>query len=226
MRPVLDKLVTRLGHDFNQLELLEQALTHRSAASTNNERLEFLGDAVLSFVISDELYHRFTSIDEGRLSRLRATLVKGETLAGIARELDLGDYLLLGSGEMKSGGFRRDSILADAFEATLGAIYLDGGINAARAFIQRLYSERLENLSPDTVLKDPKTRLQEHLQSRRMPLPDYQVVSVTGEAHKQWFKVSCTVEGLSAPTTAEARSRRKAEQQAAADALKLLTNPR
>ncbi len=212
-----------LEYRFNDLGLLEQALTHRSASAQNNERLEFLGDAVLSFVISAELYARFTQEDEGRLSRLRASLVKGETLAKVAKDLALGDYLRLGSGELKSGGHRRESILADAFEATLGAVYLDGGIDPVRRIILALFAERMANLTPETVLKDPKTRLQEYLQSRRLPLPEYAVLTISGEAHKQQFEVSCRVTGLAEPTFASGRSRRKAEQQAAADALARLT---
>lgn len=218
----LDRLTQALGYSFNAPDLLRSALTHRSYGSKHNERLEFLGDAVLSFIVSSELYTRFPALDEGRLSRLRASLVKGDTLAELARGLDLGEYLQLGSGELKSGGFRRASILADALEAVLGAIYLDGGIDAARRVVLTLYGDNLDNVSPGLNLKDPKTRLQEYLQSRRLPLPHYEVVSVTGEAHDQTFVVRCTVQGVPEPTEGVGASRRRAEQSAAEAALKIL----
>lgn len=210
-----DRLCRELGHVFSQPQLLQQALTHRSAASINNERLEFMGDAILSFVVSTELYQRFADIDEGRLSRLRATLVKGETLAEIARGLALGDYLVLGSGELKSGGFRRDSILADALEAVIGAVYLDSDIATTRDLVLRLLAPRLEQLHPAMALKDPKTRLQETLQSRALPLPEYTVLKMTGKSHCQSFTVGCKVAALDMYATAEGSSRRKAEQHAA-----------
>lgn len=224
MRPPLDTLCRHLGYQFADPQLLETALTHRSVGSHNNERLEFLGDAVLSFVISAELYRRFDDVNEGTLSRLRASLVKGDTLALIARDLRLGDYLNLGSGELKSGGYRRDSILADAVEAILGAVYLDGGIDRARQLILELYDERFDAVQPAADLKDPKTRLQEFLQGRRLPLPTYTVTSMEGEAHDQIFTVTCAVEGLDQPTVASAASRRKAEQAAAELALRALEN--
>ncbi|PKM45173.1 MAG: ribonuclease III [Gammaproteobacteria bacterium HGW-Gammaproteobacteria-1] len=224
MRPPLDTLCRHLGYQFADAQLLETALTHRSVGSHNNERLEFLGDAILSFVISAELYRRFDDVNEGTLSRLRASLVKGDTLALIARDLDLGDYLNLGSGELKSGGYRRDSILADAVEAILGAVYLDGGIDRARQLILELYDERFDAVQPAADLKDPKTRLQEFLQGRRLPLPTYTVTSMEGEAHDQTFTVTCAVEGLDQPTVASAASRRKAEQAAAELALRALEN--
>lgn len=218
------KLSQALHHEFATPDFLEVALTHRSVGSVNNERLEFLGDAVLSFVISANLYERFPGADEGRLSRLRASLVKGETLTDIARQLGLGGYLRLGPGEMKSGGHRRASILADALEAIIGAVYLDAGIDAARQLILRLYGDRFEKKLPEAEqLKDPKTRLQEWLQARRENLPQYEVISVSGEAHDQTFVVTCTVNGLPAPTKGEGTSRRKAEQAAAAEALNQLT---
>jgi ribonuclease-3 len=224
LRPPLDTLCRHLGYQFADAQLLETALTHRSVGSHNNERLEFLGDAILSFVISAELYRRFDDVNEGTLSRLRASLVKGDTLALIARDLDLGDYLNLGSGELKSGGYRRDSILADAVEAILGAVYLDGGIDRARQLILELYDERFDAVQPAADLKDPKTRLQEFLQGRRLPLPTYTVTSMEGEAHDQTFTVTCAVEGLDQPTVASAASRRKAEQAAAELALRALEN--
>jgi len=218
----LDDLCRKLEYRFSNNALLEQALTHRSVGSHNNERLEFLGDAILSFVISSELYRRFTDIDEGRLSRIRASLVKGETLAKLAAELSLGDYLRLGSGELKSGGFRRASILADALESIFGAVYLDSNISTIEKMILRLFDERLQKVDPGMALKDPKTRLQEYLQAQQQPLPVYEVAEVRGKSHNQHFTVSCSVEGLSKPVLAEGSSRRKAEQQAAAEVLRQL----
>ena len=210
-----DKLCTVIGYQFEQKDLLGLALSHRSVGGDNNERLEFLGDSILSYVISVELFNKFPEVDEGGLSRIRASLVKGDTLAEIARTLSLGDYLRLGPGELKSGGFRRSSILADAFEAILGAIYLDSDIHSVKQVILRLFAERLDSVDPSTALKDPKTRLQEFLQSRQLPLPSYEVVQITGKAHAQTFTVSCRVEGLDEAVTAEGSSRRKAEQLAA-----------
>ena len=215
MTASVNRLCDSLGYEFRQPELLQKALTHRSAGSSNNERLEFLGDSILSYVISVDLFKRFSDIDEGSLSRLRASLVKGETLAVIARELSLGDYLRLGPGELKSGGYRRSSILADAFEAILGAIYLDSDVDTVQAIILKLFSKRLSEVNPDTALKDPKTRLQEFLQSRQLPLPIYEVINISGKAHAQTFKVSCQVEGVQDAVIAEGSSRRKAEQAAA-----------
>lgn len=220
----LDPLCRSLGYSFHDPRLLETALTHRSVGSRNNERLEFLGDAVLSFAISAELYRRFGNANEGTLSRLRASLVKGDTLALIAIDLKLGDYLNLGSGELKSGGFRRESILADALEAIFGAVYLDSDIERARQLILELYEDRIDAVEPAANLKDPKTRLQEFLQARRLPLPTYSVTAMEGEAHEQTFTVSCSVDGLAEPTVATAASRRKAEQAAAESALRALEN--
>ncbi|HEY0722266.1 MAG TPA: ribonuclease III [Gammaproteobacteria bacterium] len=222
MNPPVERLQRKLGYHFSDEGALHVALTHRSVGRDNNERLEFLGDAILSFVISDELFRRYPRADEGHLSRLRARLVRGDTLAAIARDLELGDYLHLGSGEMKSGGFRRDSILADAFEAIIGAIFLDAGIEPARAFILRHLEPRLAEVDSASSLKDPKTRLQEFLQSRRRPLPSYAVVSVEGVEHAQTFRVECHVEGISEPLQGVGNSRRKAEQMAAEEALKIL----
>jgi ribonuclease-3 len=181
----------------------------------NYERLEFLGDAILSFVIADYLYTNYPGADEGELSRYRASLVKGETLAELASNMELGEYLNLGPGELKSGGFRRKSILADSLEAIMGAIYLDGGIEPARKFILSLYPKRLEAMLSADVLKDPKTRLQEYLQSRRLALPVYETKAVHGEAHNQTFEIVCLVEGLNEPVLGTGSSRRKAEQDAA-----------
>lgn len=215
MTPSVDRLCDRLGYRFVQPELLQRALSHRSVGSDNNERLEFLGDSILSYVISVELFQRFPDVDEGRLSRLRASLVKGDTLAVVARELSLGDYLQLGPGELKSGGFRRGSILADAFEALLGAIYLDADIATVQRITLQLFNERLLDINPETALKDPKTRLQEYLQSRQLPLPSYEVAQITGKAHSQTFTVMCRIDALDTVVTADATSRRKAEQMAA-----------
>jgi ribonuclease-3 len=218
----LDQLQSALAYQFKDVTLLSQALTHRSKGSKNNERLEFLGDSILGFVAADLLYSRFKKSPEGHLSRFRASLVKKETLAELAREFSLGDYLRLGSGELKSGGFRRDSILADGMEAIFGAMYLDGGLEDVRKLIERCLSARLDNLSAETDLKDPKTRLQEYLQSRRLELPDYTVTQTHGDAHEQEFEVQCTVVGLEQPVKGAGSSRRKAEQAAAKLALKKL----
>ncbi len=215
MTPSVSKLCDSLAYRFNRSELLQRALSHRSVGSENNERLEFLGDSILSYVISVELFQRFPKVDEGGLSRLRASLVKGDTLAKLARELSLGDYLRLGPGELKSGGFRRSSILADALEALLGAIYVDSDIATVQRVILHLFNERLLAVNPNTALKDPKTRLQEYLQSRQLPLPGYEVTNITGKAHAQTFTVSCRIEGLDKEVVAEGSSRRKAEQTAA-----------
>lgn len=223
MNSVLDRLRRALDYQFRNPELLECALTHRSVGGRNNERLEFLGDAVLSFVITDTLYHRFPQADEGSLSRLRASLVKGENLARMARALDLGDCLNLGPGELKSGGFRRDSILADALEAVFGAVYLDAGTEAARALILRLYQEQLDMAKPSERLKDAKTRLQEYLQARQLSLPSYKVNTITGEAHNQTFSVECCIEDPACCVRGKGSSRRKAEQAAAEAALEKIS---
>lgn len=215
------KLLANIDYQFKDPALLESALTHRSAGRRNNERLEFLGDAVLGMVIAEALYNKFPTASEGDLSRLRANLVRGETLSKMATALQLGDYLTLGPGELKSGGFRRHSILADAYEAILGAIYLDGGFKVCQRYILTQFAQRLDKVSPESISKDPKTRLQEYLQSRRIPLPDYRVTSIDGEAHAQMFTVECHVEGFSTVSASEA-SRRKAEQLAAAKILESL----
>ena len=210
-----EALAKSVGYQFKDPRLLDIAVTHRSAGSGNNERLEFLGDAVLGQVVAEWLYRSFPESDEGQLSRLRASLVKREALAGIARELALGDFLRLGSGELKSGGFRRDSILADALEAVFGAVLVDGGFEACRDCIHRLYAQRFENISVVDELKDPKTRLQEYLQSRQLALPEYEMVRVTGKAHNQLFDVECRVAALDLVCMGQGSSRRKAEQAAA-----------
>jgi ribonuclease-3 len=217
-----EALARQLDYQFRSPGLLRQALTHRSVGSKNNERLEFLGDALLNCIIADALFQRFPEANEGDLSRMRAHLVKGETLAELAQELMLGDHLLLGPGELKSGGFRRNSILAGAMEAIFGAVYCDSGFNELQALILALYESRLENASIDNLRKDPKTRLQEFLQGRRLALPEYSVVSVEGQDHKQLFRVNCSVAGLGGPITGSGRSRRRAEQDAAARTLEQL----
>ncbi|KKL49328.1 hypothetical protein LCGC14_2316630, partial [marine sediment metagenome] len=186
-------LCKQLHVEFENSELFQQALTHRSADPKNNERLEYLGDAILSFVIAEELFNRFPQVKEGKLSRLRASLVKGETLAEIGRELKLGDVLILGPGELKSGGFRRESILADTFEAILGALYLDSGLEPAKALILRLFDERLNAIDVTETVKDPKTRLQELLQSRKQPLPLYSVKELKTDNKLPIFEASCQV---------------------------------
>lgn len=202
--------------------LFEQALTHRSASGSNNERLEFLGDALLGLIIGEWLYRRFPEADEGDLSRLRAALVKRETLASIARERRLGDFLRLGSGELKSGGFRRDSILADAVESLIGAHYLTQGLEATRDFVLGLYGERLHALPSAERLKDPKTRLQEWLQSRNLGLPEYELLQISGPAHRHTFRIACRIPALDIEVEAEGSSRRKAEQAGAQAALQQL----
>lgn len=217
------RLLSRLGHSFaNNSELAELALTHRSCGAYNNERLEFLGDSLLGYIITDDLYHRFPEAKEGQLSRLRSQLVKGETLAKIAREFGVGECLNLGEGEMKSGGHRRDSILADVVEAFIGAIYLDAGMDVCQTIVLSWFAERLQACSLESLGKDPKTQLQELMQALKLPLPVYEVVKQEGEDHAQQFTVACRVKSLAEPTVAQASSRRVAEKQAAAAALQQL----
>lgn len=215
----LERLSNRIDYQFNDLGYLESALTHRSAGKNHYERMEFLGDSILSFVISVELYVSYPSATEGELSRLRAHLVKGETLSELAADLQVGDFLRLGSGELKSGGFRRKSILADALESLIGAIYLDGGLEPAQAFVLRLLRDKLDAIDLSDELKDPKTRLQELLQSKGLTLPEYEIIATTGQAHNQTFEVACRVSLLNVPVHGTGSSRRKAEQAAACKAL-------
>jgi ribonuclease-3 len=215
-----------LDYECKDAALLEAALTHRSAGSSHNERLEFLGDAVLNCVVAKLVFSEFAAADEGDLSRFRASLVSGEALAVIAAEIQLGDQLRLGSGELKSGGFRRASILADTLEALFGAIYLDGGFDAASRVIERLFAPRMDRLPTAAELKDPKTRLQETLQAQGLPLPTYSVDSISGEAHNQQFQVGCSVVALGLRTVATGPSRRRAEQAAAQLLLDELTRNR
>ena len=217
----LKRLEKRIGYTFENFALLKQALTHRSALGEHNERLEFLGDSILSFAISTDLYLRFPKVDEGDLSRMRATLVCGKMLAEIGREFQLGDCLILGPGELKSGGFRRDSIIADGVEAIIGAAFLDSDIDTVKALILQWFASRLNSIEPGISQKDPKTRLQERLQSRKQPLPVYEVIEIKGEAHNQRFTMSCAIEGLKA-VQGQGTSRRKAEQIAAEKMLDIL----
>jgi len=213
----------RLGHAFRDPALLDAALTHRSASKHNYERLEFLGDAVLNFAVAVLLFREYPDADEGDLSRYRSALVSGSSLAALAAGLGLGEQLRLGGGELKSGGFRRSSILADALEALFGAVYLDGGIAAASAVIESLFAGRLGELPEARELKDPKTRLQEHLQARGLRLPVYAVDEVSGEPHEPWFVASCEVAELELRARGEGSSRRRAEQEAAQRLLQQLT---
>ncbi len=215
----LDSLASQLGYRFKAPAHLTQALTHRSFGGNNNERLEFLGDGALNFIIANQLYQRFPKLPEGDLSRLRAQLVKEATLSEIAFSLNIGDALKLGEGELKSAGWRRPSILADALEAIIGAVYVDGGFLAAEASVLKLYEERLAIIDPKIIDKDAKSQLQEYLQGKKMDLPNYNVVSIEGEAHAQTFKMECVIEKLNITTVGEGSSRRVAEQQAAQLAL-------
>ncbi|MGL9769219.1 MAG: ribonuclease III [Sodalis sp. (in: enterobacteria)] len=219
---LINRLQKKLGYTFQQYNLFLQALTHRSACSEHNERLEFLGDSILSYVIANALYQRFPHVNEGDMSRMRATLVRCNTLAKIAYEFELGECLRLGPGELKNGGFRRESILADTVEALIGAVFLDSNIRTIEKLILDWYRYRLAEIRPGDKQKDPKTRLQEYLQGRHLPLPTYQVIQVCGEAHDQEFIIHCKISGLTKPVIGNASSRRKAEQNAAEKALTLL----
>lgn len=217
-----DTLAARLGYVPRDRSLFVVALTHRSAEGPNNERLEFLGDSVLNLLLSERLYREFPAASEGDLSRLRARLVSEAPLAGVAMEMQLGELLALGSGELKTGGFRRQSILADAFEALCGALYLDGGLDAVRMQIGPWFEPRIAALPEPSTLKDAKTRLQEHLQADGRPLPVYTVKRISGEPHAQIFLVTCAVPHVSVETEGEGPSRRRAEQIAAQAALRAL----
>lgn len=216
-----DSVTGSSGHPFENPELLRQALTHRSYSATHNERLEFLGDGVLNCVIAAELFRRFPQLAEGELSRLRASLVNQQSLFEIAQQIELGAQLRLGEGELKSGGARRPSMLADALEAVIGAVFIDGGFEAARAVVLRLFEQPLSAADPLKLAKDAKTQLQEFLQAHRMPLPQYAVISTAGEAHEQIFRVECVIPELNIRTEGEGASRRAAEQAAASRAYDL-----
>jgi len=220
----LRRLCSRLGYTFSDDDLLDLALSHRSVGSRNNERLEYLGDAVLGCVIAEDLYRRFPDQGEGALSRLRAHLVKGESLAGLARDLGLGESLILGPGELRSGGGQRDSILAGAVEAIIGAVHLDGGVAASRALILGIFKARLSSLTVEKARKDPKTRLQELLQSRGVGLPEYHLMETEGAPPTQEFYVNCLLPGVAEPVEGRGSSRRRAEQDAASHALEGLSH--
>jgi ribonuclease III len=211
-------LETKLGHRFSESRLLTEALTHRSHSAPHNERLEFLGDGVLNCIVAAELYGRFPQLSEGELSRLRAGLVNKNVLHDIAAGLDLGSAVSLGDGEMKSGGHRRPSILADALEALFGAVFIDAGYNGANAVVNKLFARHFAELDPSSIAKDHKTRLQEYLQSRKIAVPKYEVLETTGEAHEQTFRVACHIAALKINTEGAGASRKLAEQEAAAAA--------
>jgi len=215
MKANLERLQRNLKYQFKDLTYLTHALTHRSMGAQNNERLEFLGDAILGFEIADVLVENHINATEGQLSRMRSSLVKRETLAEIAHNLELGDYLILGEGELRSGGHRRDSILADSVEAVIAAIYKDGSLDDARAFIRYVLDKRISNTSPSSESKDPKTLLQEYLQAKRLAVPVYEVVAIKGEQHDQNFIVDCSIPSMSLKTRGEGKSRRKSEQESA-----------
>jgi len=218
----LKQLENRLGYRFEDQDLLTRALTHRSQGTKNYERLEFLGDAILGVVIAETLYHKFDVADEGQLSRLRSRIVRKETLAEVARELNLGEHLLLGLGELKSGGFNRDSILSDALEAIMGGIYLESGHGVVANLIETWFGQKIDALSLSQTQKDPKTRLQEFLQGKALPLPEYRVIDVQGKSHDQIFTVQCCGEELADDLIGKGSSRKIAEQNAAAAALERL----
>ena len=220
----LQILSAKLHYIFRHAELLTQALTHRSYSAVNNERLEFLGDGVLNFIIAHQLFSRFPNLPEGDLSRLRAQLVREETLALIAIELQLGEQLKLGDGELKSNGWKRPSVLSDALEAIFGATYLDGGFSAVELVVLHLYSDLLEKIDPKSIGKDSKSLLQEYLQGKKIDLPNYKVTEIIGEAHAQTFRVSCHITKLNIMTQGVGSSRRNAEQHAAEAAFKIIVN--
>ncbi|MBL4743394.1 MAG: ribonuclease III [Cycloclasticus sp.] len=218
------RLQKKINATFSDHALLEQALTHCSIGPSNNERLEFLGDSILGFVIADEIYTRFPDVDEGIMSRLRAHLVNRDSLADIAKELKLSDELILGQGEMKSGGKHRSSILSDAVEALIGAIYKDQGLSKAKTWVLNVFDKQLSSLTLETATKDPKTQLQEHLQARGIEVPKYTIVSTKGSDHDQQFKVQCEIKGMDEVFYSTASSKKKAEQKAAAKVLEGLKN--
>ncbi|MEH6455758.1 MAG: ribonuclease III [Cocleimonas sp.] len=216
------KLVDLLGREHMASDCFTQSLTHRSAHNKHNERMEFLGDSVLGLVITNALYHHMPTATEGYLSRLRASLVNEGTLAEIANELSLGDFLRLGAGELKSGGFRRKSILSDTLEAVIASVYLEKGIEAAEKFVLKVYTNRFDALPTEDALKDPKSRLQELLQSRKLGIPSYELVSTSGDDHRQVFTAKCSIPSQDIETKGVSSSRRKAEQQAALNAYEIV----
>lgn len=218
----ISRLSKQLGYEFSNPDLLLQALTHRSAKGAHNERLEFLGDSILGFVIAEALFNRFPNENEGELTRMRSSLVRGVTLAQLGRDFNLGEYLVLGPGELKSGGHRRESILEDCVEAIIGAVYIDSDQARCKALILDWFASRLASIQPGSAQKDPKTRLQEYLQSRKIPLPTYEVIETTGQSHNQQFTVKCTTQKLDKAVISKGTSRRKAEQAAAQEVLALI----
>ena len=218
----LDRLQRKIDYQFQDTWLLKQALTHRSAGHKHNERLEFLGDAILNLTIAEALFHQFPKCNEGELSRMRATLVREPTLAILARDFQLGDYLSLGQGELKSGGFRRESILADCVEALIGAISLDSSLANATEIVTRWYQPLLKDIQPGDNQKDAKTRLQEYLQGNRLPVPTYNIVNIQGEAHNQLFTVECSIQNNDRTFIGKGSSRRKAQQAASEQILQEL----
>jgi len=214
-------LMRKLDYTFKDQSLLKLALTHRSKGSGNYERLEFLGDSILGFIVADWLYVHFPDVAEGRLSRMRSSLVRKETLAGIARKLALKDHLILGEGELKSGGFNRDSILSDTVESIIGALYLDADFNQASRFVHTQFAELFESISIESNFKDPKSTLQEAMQKYGYELPKYDIVEIYGEQHQQQFTMQCTVAELAISAQATAASRRQAEQGAASQVLEI-----
>lgn len=217
----LESFSLSIGYRFNNIDLLRRALTHRSHGAAHNERLEYLGDSVLNCAIALELYQKFPQLTEGELSRLRASLVNQQSLSAVARQFGFGERILLGEGELRSGGFRRPSILADAVEAVVGAAFLDGGFDTALNVVRALFADPLATVDPRTTGKDPKTLLQEYLQSRRIALPRYAVVATRGEAHQHVFQVECVIPDLNIRSLGEGNSRRSAEQSAARQAYEL-----
>lgn len=220
----LARLSKRLGYQFNDQSLLLQALTHRSAKGAHNERLEFLGDSILGFAVAEQLFNQFPKESEGDLTRMRSSLVRGVTLAAMARDFKLGEHLILGQGEKKSGGHRRDSILEDAVEAIIGAIYLDSDIETCKALVLKWFESRLAEIKPGITQKDPKTRLQEYLQARKIPLPLYEVIDIKGQSHNQEFTVKCITQITELEIITKGTSRRKAEQAAAENVLEIIAN--
>ncbi len=216
------RLSKNIGYSFKDPNLLIQAITHRSAKGQHNERLEFLGDSILGFVIAEALFEQFPKHDEGDLTRMRSSLVKGVTLAEIGRDFHIGEYLILGQGELKSGGHRRESILEDAIEAIIGAVYLDSDISACKALILAWFAKRLRAIKPGHEQKYPKTRLQEYLQGRKIPLPIYDVIDTTGQSHNQQFTVRCSTQVIDHEVIAKGTSRRKAEQEAAQQVIAII----
>ena len=218
------RLSKRIEYTFTQPTLLKQALTHRSAKGEHNERLEYLGDSILGFIIAEELYSRFPKVNEGELTRMRSSLVRGVTLAEMGKDFNVGEHLVLGPGELKSGGHHRESILEDAVEAIIGAVYLDSDMATCKALVLKWFTERLAKIEPGSTHKDPKTQLQEYLQGRKIVLPTYEVIDTRGQSHNQEFTVRCSTEVITKAVVAVGTSRRKAEQAAAQKVLELIKN--